>query len=42
MLGGLAKKIFGSSNERLVRSFQREIDAINALEPELEKLSDDQ
>jgi preprotein translocase subunit SecA len=42
MLSNLAKKFFGSSNERLIRSFQREVDAINALEPDLEALSDDQ
>jgi preprotein translocase subunit SecA len=42
MLQSLAKKLFGSSNDRLIASFQRDIDAINALEPEMEKLSDEQ
>ncbi|MFZ4126013.1 MAG: DEAD/DEAH box helicase, partial [Rickettsiales bacterium] len=42
MLGTLAKKIFGSSNERLIRSFQHDVEAINALEPELAALSNDQ
>jgi len=42
MLASIAKKLFGSSNERLVRSFQREIDAINAMEPELAALTDEQ
>ena len=42
MLGTIAKKLFGSANERLIRSFQHEINAINALEPELAALSDDQ
>ena len=39
--GGLAKRLFGTSNERLVRSFQGKVEAINALEPELEALSDE-
>ncbi len=42
MLGSLAKKIFGSSNDRLVASLQREVNAINALEPEMAALSDTQ
>ncbi len=42
MIGGLARKLFGSSNERRIRSFQARVDAINALEPELAKLSDDE
>jgi preprotein translocase subunit SecA len=41
MIGGIAKKIFGSANERLVRSLEREVAAINALEPEMAALSDD-
>src|SRR6478735_12548074 len=42
MIGGLARKLFGSSNERRIRSYQPQVDAINALEPELAKLTDDQ
>ena len=42
MIAGLARKMFGSSNERRIRSYQSRVDAINALEPELAKLSDDQ
>jgi preprotein translocase subunit SecA len=38
--GTFASKIFGSSNERRVRSYRSRVEAINALEPELEKLSD--
>jgi len=41
MLGALARKLFGSANDRLVRGYQKRVPAINALEPELEKLSDD-
>ena len=39
-LGGLATKIFGSSNERRVKVFRPKVAAINALEPDIEKLSD--
>ena len=39
-LGGLASKIFGSSNERRVKVFRPKVAAINALEPDIEKLSD--
>ncbi len=41
MLASLAKKIFGSSNERLVASLRKEVAAINALEPEMAALSDE-
>jgi preprotein translocase subunit SecA len=40
--GGIASKIFGSSNERKVKSFRSRIAAINALESELEALSDEE
>ena len=38
--GAIARKIFGSSNDRRIRAYQPRIDAINALEPELTGLSD--
>ncbi|GAB4227535.1 MAG: preprotein translocase subunit SecA [Methyloligellaceae bacterium] len=38
----LASKIFGSANERKLKSYQSNVDAINALEPEVEKLTDAQ
>lgn len=41
-LGALARKFFGSANDRRVASFQPRVDAINALEPELVALSDEQ
>src|SRR5579883_22401 len=41
-LGALATKIFGSSNERRLKSFNARVPAINALEPEFELLTDDQ
>ncbi|PXW65944.1 preprotein translocase subunit SecA [Methylobacterium sp. B4] len=42
MLGALAKKIFGSSNDRRVKGFRPRVAAINALEPEIAALSDEQ
>jgi preprotein translocase subunit SecA len=39
-IGGLASKLFGSSNERRIKIFRPRVAAINALEPEIEKLSD--
>ena len=42
MIGALARKIFGSSNERRVKGYQPRVAQINALEKELEKLSDEQ
>ncbi|HEY9163332.1 MAG TPA: DEAD/DEAH box helicase, partial [Magnetovibrio sp.] len=41
MLGALAKKIFGSANDRYVKGLNKIILAINAIEPELEGLSDE-
>ncbi len=38
--GTLASKIFGSSNDRRVKGYRSRVEAINALEPEIEKLSD--
>ena len=40
MIGALARKIFGSSNERRVKSYMPRVAQINALEKDLEKLSD--
>ncbi|MFA5957249.1 preprotein translocase subunit SecA [Hyphomicrobium sp.] len=40
--GGLASKIFGSSNERRVKGFRSRVAAINALEGELQILSDEE
>jgi len=39
-LGAIASKVFGSSNDRKLKSYDSQVAAINALEPELEKLSD--
>jgi preprotein translocase subunit SecA len=40
-LGGLARKLFGSSNERRVRGYKARVDAINALEADMKALSDE-
>jgi preprotein translocase subunit SecA len=40
-LGSIASKLFGSSNDRIVKGYQARVEAINALEPEMEALSDD-
>ena len=40
MLGTIAKAIFGSANDRYVRSLDRTIATINALEPQIQALSD--
>ena len=41
-LGNFASKIFGSSNERRVRGYRSRVEAINAMEPEIAKLTDDE
>ncbi|MBZ9991871.1 preprotein translocase subunit SecA [Mesorhizobium sp. BH1-1-5] len=39
-LGGLARKVFGSSNDRRVKSTRPRVEAINAMENEMRALSD--
>ena len=41
-IGSLAAKLFGTSNDRKVKAHRSKVDAINALEPEVEKLSDEE
>src|ERR1700757_2566064 len=41
MLGALARRLFGSANDRYVKSLGPIVSAINEIEPELEKLSDE-
>ena len=41
MFSAIAKSLFGSANDRYLNGLQKDVDAINGLEPELEKLSDD-
>jgi preprotein translocase subunit SecA len=42
MLGAIAKKIFGSANDRRLKTYVPKVQAINALEPEVVALSDDE
>ncbi len=39
--GGIARMIFGSSNDRRIRNYKPRVDAINALEAEMKALSDE-
>ena len=41
MIDNLLKKIFGSRNDRLVKTYGQRVAAINALEPTIEALSDE-
>ena len=38
--GGLARKLFGSANERRIRSYKSSVEAVNALEDKIKGLSD--
>src|SRR5688572_19844525 len=40
MIQGILRKIFGSRNDRLLRQYMRQVRAVNALEPQMQKLSD--
>ena len=42
MIGAIARKLFGSSNERRIKSYLPRVAQINALEKELEALSDEE
>lgn len=42
MLGKIARKVFGSANDRFVKKQYRTVNQINALEPDFIKLSDDE
>ena len=39
MLGALARGLFGTANDRVVKGFDKPVANINALEPELAKLA---
>ena len=41
MIGAVARKLFGSSNDRRIRAYRPQVAAINALEADLEQLSDE-
>ena len=40
-IGAIAKKVFGTANDRLVKRHLKAVEDINALEPDFEKLSDE-
>jgi preprotein translocase subunit SecA len=42
LINTLLGKVFGTKNEREVKRLQPRVEAINALEPEIQKLSDEQ
>jgi len=42
MISGLLKKIFGSRNDRLIKQYVQTVKRINALEPSLQGLTDEQ
>jgi preprotein translocase subunit SecA len=42
LINTLIGKVFGTKNERVVKSLMPEVGAINALEPQMQKLSDDE
>ena len=39
---GIAKKLFGSENDRKLKKLRPIVDRINALEPQMEAMSDEQ
>ncbi|MGE0667050.1 MAG: preprotein translocase subunit SecA [Sphingomonadales bacterium] len=41
-IGNLAKRLFGSANDRVVKGYAPRVAAINALEPQIKALSDEQ
>ena len=41
MIGNLVKKIVGSSNDRMIKKLSRSVETINALEPQMQALSDE-
>ncbi|MBT7356066.1 MAG: preprotein translocase subunit SecA, partial [Rhodospirillaceae bacterium] len=42
MIGAIARRLFGTANERFLKTLQQDVDAINALEPTVQALSDDE
>jgi len=42
MIGAIARRFFGSANDRFVKSLQPLVDAVNRAEPALAAMSDDE
>ena len=40
MIGALGQKLFGTANDRFLKGLRKQVEQINKLEPELDKLSD--
>jgi len=41
VFANVLKAIFGSRNDRLLKQYRKTVESINALEPAIEKLSDE-
>ena len=42
MIGSMLRSLFGTANDRYIKSLKKEVDAINAFEPEMQSLSDEE
>ena len=42
MINQLLGKVFGTKNERVIKALTPKVQAINALEPQIQKLTDDE
>ncbi len=42
MFGAIARRLFGTANERIVKGLKKDVEAINALEAAMIPLSDDE
>jgi len=42
MFGAIARRIFGTANDRILKPLRAQVAAVNALEPEIARLSDDE
>ena len=40
MFAALARRVFGSANDRFIKTLDKTVAAVNALEPEVQALSD--
>ncbi len=41
MVGSILTRVFGSRNDRLIKQLSKSVEQINALEPDMQALSDD-
>jgi preprotein translocase subunit SecA len=41
MFGAIARRFFGTANDRIIKGLKKNVEAVNALEPEFQALSDD-